>query len=76
MLGPEWVALVKDVLGVMRSPYPLDVDERETRLDELLHDRPGLLDAFNARLYDLEDAAPVDEHLDQFVWAHKASFFK
>jgi hypothetical protein len=76
LLGPEWVTLVEDVLEVMRSPYPLDVDERETRLNGLLHDRPGLLDGFNVRLYDREDAAPVDEHLDQFVWAHTASFFK
>ncbi len=76
VLGPGWVALVEDVLEVMPSPYPQEVDERAARLDDLLRINPDLLNTFDNRLCDLEDAQAVDEKIDLFIWANPTSFFR
>lgn len=75
LLGPDWVALVDDVLDVLGTPHPRDIDERTARLDDLLSTSPGLLEAFDNRLYDLEAAQAVDEQIDEFIWANPMSFF-
>lgn len=75
LVSPRWPALIEDACRCMGSPYPLDVDAREHILDRLEMEQPDLLDGLDERLYPLELDEPVDETIDNFIGAHKSSFF-
>jgi hypothetical protein len=75
ILGPQWVVLVETAIQAMGSPYPSDINERERVVDQLDVDSPQLLGDLDQRWYALEAEQSADEHLDQFIWSHKASFF-
>lgn len=71
LLGPGWIELLREVEATLRETSPGDFDAREALLDELPED---LLDAWDARLLELEATSTADETFDAWVWSRRENF--
>lgn len=65
MLDDAWACLLRDAMGLVGDPYPLDPDSRSTLLDA--DDFDDALGALDQRFFDLENAEDIDAKLAKFA---------
>jgi hypothetical protein len=75
LIGRPWQVLVTEACRRVGSPYPTEQAKRAGVVDALLARDPDLFTDVNSIYSDLEDDEPVEDLLDEYVWAQRATFF-
>jgi hypothetical protein len=68
LLGDDWADLLRAAMELLGSPYPVDPDDRATRIDA--RDLGETLQDLDERFYELEASTDADARLSDFIRAN------
>jgi hypothetical protein len=75
LVGHAWQVLISTACKRVGTPYPAEQPARGQAVDALVEADPDVFRDLDSIFSDLEEDQPVDQVLDEYVWANHEAFF-